>query len=177
MFIYVNWAEVLRNPPVDCVLQNLCSCDPEYLSGIFGFDRYKKFFTRDYPKVPELGVLLNNLKKAIDVKQELDKFLKEYPVPYFLLEFEGQYNGTCSGVPSWSDITSKRFYQTTKMVGSSVQFRDIDWVVLYSRISDDRAIKPFVSYIFIMMPYAVFQLQPTYTSCFEFEGEFIETIR
>lgn len=177
MLIYVNWEAVLRNQPIDSVFANLCSGDPEYLRGIFNLGRYEEYFTKNQPKIPELGILLKQLSRAHDVKQEFNDFLKEYPVPYFIREFEGYYDGTCSGIPSWSDEKNKRFYQTFKIVGSQIQYRNIDWMVLYSRMIDDRAIKPHIRYIFIMIPYSVFQLQPTYPSCFDFEGEFSETTK
>lgn len=177
MLVYVNWEAVLKNQPIDSVFGILCSGDPKHLEGLFSLGRYQEYFTKNKPLVPELGILLKRLSKAQDIKKEFDEFLIEFPVPYFWLEFEGRYDGICTGVPSWSDKKNNKFYQSSKTVGSSIQYEGIDWMILYSRISDDRAIKPLVRYIFIMVPYSVFQLQPTYPSCFEFDGEFSETTR
>lgn len=175
MLVYVNWASVLKDQPIDPVFANLCSCDPKYLEGIFSIKRYRKYFTLDYPeRIPELGLLIKRLSKADDVRQELGDFLIECPVPYFLIQFEGYYGGTCGGVPVWSDKKNKKFYQTSKKERDSIQYRDINWIVLYSRMIDDKVIKPHVRYTFIMAPFAVFQFQSTYPSCFEFEGELSE---
>lgn len=173
MIVYVNWAkvhELYKYRPPDYVLQNLCSQNKEYLKGIFSIKQFERYFTDQKPVVPELAVIISVLRETNDIPFSLGKIEEECPIYYKSFEFVGEDNNFTTGmVPSWCDRSKYQFYKSNKKAGDGLLYENIHWIVVCNRIVKDPIIMTHIRNHFVIVPRAVFQLEPEYLSCFEYD--------
>ncbi len=179
--VYVNWKLLLEAPPDSLALrQVLCSGNPEVLRGLYRY-RFTEYFTNERPAIPELGrviALFRNKDTIAEIQGILCEFLQQYPIPYFLFHAFGIYDGSCRQVdafPQWIDGQQNRFLQAQKGRGNSALHQNISYVVIVNQIITDPVYNPYVNYMFLAIPRAVFQLEPEYSSAFELEIPILET--
>lgn len=179
--IYVNWKLLLEDPPNSLALrQVLCSGNPEVLKELYRH-RFTEYFTPEIPAIPELGTtiaLFRNKDTFAEIQGILCDFLQQYPVPYFLFHAFGIHAGLCKQVdafPQWVETQMNHFLQAQKGRGNSVLHQNIPYIVIINQVITDRIYDPYVNYMFLAIPRAVFQLEPEYSSAFEFEAAVFET--
>lgn len=188
MLMYVDWRKVRDEPLLPEIRKVLCSGDPDLLRKFYvaGFKRY---FTSEEPKTPDLGETLRRFSCAqySTLDDIINTFFSEFPVPYFSFDVIGQlhpdsHKKVRNDMPEMCDtetdklILGGRFYKSLVRPGTGfVHSSGIPCIVILNKEFSDSEINPRIRYVFLAIPRVVFPLEPECNFVFEYEGELVKT--